>query len=275
MKHTIRINDVKRDIDILAMDESFIVYRKMFAPPLTPDNIGKVNPGDPEYLSEQFADGRFKIIEEFFRKQVRIVGSCMVLAWDGAGVIGKMHFTTREMHEAIGGPEQWSSPSCYCVDHDGFAPAIQSFSDEELTRLLTSASRTLRVLCFNIGHFDARYQGKGIAAAMLEYLKQWARERGWRRIEIRSCPDITPPTIMGAWMLRRGPLERRGFYSLQETQVSRAEAERRLRDIEGFLTGKKDCPRWAEPYARNVHHLAAHCAWRSEYDKDYLMACDL
>jgi GNAT superfamily N-acetyltransferase len=274
MKHTIEIDGERREIDIRAMDESFIVYRKMFAPPLTPDNIGTVNPGDPEYLAQHLADGRFKIIDAFFRKQVQIVGSCLVLAWDGAGVIGKMHFTTREMHEAIGGPEQWSSPSCYCVDHDGFAPKLQSITDKELSRLLTSASRTLRVLCFNIGHSDKRYHGQGIATAMLEYLKQWAREHHWRRIEVRSCPDITPTTIIGDWMLRRGLLERRGFHVLEETRVSPDEASRRLREIEGFLAGKDDYPKWAEPYAHSVHRLAAQSAWRSEYDKDYLMACD-
>jgi len=275
MKRTIEIDGERRDIDIRAMDESFIVYRKMFAPPLTPDNIGKVNPGDPEYLAAQLANGRFKIIEEFFRKQVQIVGSCMILAWDGAGVIGKMHFTTREMHEAIGGPEQWTSPSCYCVDHDGFAPKLQGFSHEELALLLTSASRTLRVLCFNIGHRDERYQGQGMATAMLEYLAQWARERNWRRIEVRSCPDITPTTVIGDWMLRRGPLERRGFHVLEETRVSPDDASRRMREIDEFLAGKGDYPKWAEPYAHTVHHLAAHSVRRSEYDKDYLMACDL
>ena len=275
MKHMIEIDGERRNIDIRAMDERFIVYRKMFAAPLTPDNIGIVNPGDPEYLAEQIADGRFNIIEEFFRRQIQIVGSCMILAWDGDGVIGKMHFTTREMHEALGGPERWNAPFCYCVDHNGFAPKLQTFSDEELTRLLASPSRTLRVLCLNIGHTDPRWHGHGIAKAMLEYLKQWARERGWRRIEVQSCPDITPTSIIGDWMLRRRPVERRGFRVLEETQISPDEAQRRLRVIEEFLSGGSDYPNWAEWYARSVHRLAAGSAWKSEYDKEYFMACDL
>ena len=44
MKHRIVVDGQERDIEIRAMDEKFIVYRKMFAPPLTPENIGKVNP---------------------------------------------------------------------------------------------------------------------------------------------------------------------------------------------------------------------------------------
>ncbi len=257
------------------MDEEFIVYRKMFVAPLTAENIGRVNPGDPDYLTEQFADHRFGIIEEFFRRQIRIVGSCMILAWDSEGVIGKMHFTTREMHEAMGGPEQWNSPGCYCVDHDGFALSIKALGDDELKRLLRSESRTLRVLCFNVGHMDKRYHGQGIATAMLECLKQWSRERGWSRIETLSCPDITPTTVIGDWMMRRGPLERRGFRVLEERPATAEEAHARLRVIEDLAAGRMEHPDWADWYVRNFHRLAANGAWSYEYDRDYLMGCDL
>ena len=272
VRHVIEIDGRPRDIDIRAMDESLIVWRKMFTAPLSPDNM---ETADPEYLAAGHADGRFKVFKEFFRKQIRVVGSCMVLAWDGDGVIGKMHFTTREMHEAIGGPECWHAPYCYCVDHDGFAPKLQSFNDDELTRLLTSESRILRVLCFNIGHTDPRWHGQGIAKAMIEYLKQWARERGWKRIEAKSCPDITPTTIVGEWMLRRGTFERLGFSVLEQLQVSVEEASRRLDEIEAFLAGNKDYPGCNEWYARNVDRLAVDPAWRTEYDRDYLMVCEL
>jgi hypothetical protein len=133
----------------------------------------------------------------------------------------------------------------------------------------------LRLLCFNVGHFDERYQGQGIAKAMLEYLKQWARERGWRRIEIHSCPDITPTNVIGEWMLRRGPLERRGFHVLEETPAPPEQAEARLRVIEDLQAGKKEHPQWEDWYTRNFHRFGADPAWRSQYDKDYLMACDL
>jgi len=215
MKHVVEIEGEKHELDIRAMDEEFIVWRKMFTAPLTAVNI---DTADPEYLGVGRADGRFKVIEEFFRKQIRIVGSCMVLAWDGECVVGKMHFTTREIHEAIGGPEQWPN-ACYCVDNDGFAPKIRSLSDEELDRLLASPSRTLRILCFNIGHTDPRWHGQGIARAMIEYLKAWARENGWRRIQMQSCPDTTPLSVIGDWMLRRGYLEQRGFHLVEEPSL--------------------------------------------------------
>jgi hypothetical protein len=107
MKHAIVVDRARHEIDIRAMDEDFIVYRKMFVPPLTHENIGRANPGDPEYPGPQLRDGRFRIIEDFFRRQIKTVGSCMVLAWEGDGVIGKMHFTTREIHETTGGCVQY------------------------------------------------------------------------------------------------------------------------------------------------------------------------
>jgi len=261
VKHTIEIDGGKRVLDIRPMDESFIVYGKLWEAPLIRDQLPEPEPDSPE-----------DVIEEFFRKQIRTVGSCLILAWDGDGIVGKMHFTTREIHEAIGGPEMYDSPSCYCVDHEGFAPRVREFSDADLTRLLESPSRTLRVLCFNVGHTDERWHGQGIATALLNCLKEWAPEHGRRRLEARSCPDITPTTIIGSWMLRRGPFERRGFHVAEEMPVSADEAARRLREIEAFLSRRKKYPPFYQWYADNVHRFAADPAWRSEYDKDYLVA---
>jgi GNAT superfamily N-acetyltransferase len=264
MKHKIVIDGEEKQIDIRPMDESLIVYCVLWEAPLTRDQIPEPKPGQPEY-----------VVREFFRKQVQIIGSCLILAWDGDGVIGKMHFTTREMHETIGGPEKFDSAYCYCTGHKGFAPRLSDFSEEELTRLLTSPSRTLRVLCFNVGHTEERWHGHGIAKAMLECLKQWAPEHGWGRLEAVSCPDITPASVIEPWMFRRGAFERRGFDVAEETTVSSEEADHRLREIEAFLSGRKEYPPWHQWYADNVHRLAADPTWRSEYDKDYVMACDL
>jgi hypothetical protein len=110
---------------------------------------------------------------------------------------------------------------------------------------------------------------------MLEYLKQWARERGWRRIEMRSCADITPTNVIGEWMLRRGALERRGFHAAMEIQVPPDQASRRRAEIEAFLSGDEERLRREEWYAARVHRLASDPALRSQYDRDYLMAFDL
>jgi len=250
MRHTIRFDGELRVIDIRLMDESFIVFRKMYKPPLTPENIGKINPGDWSEHLERFREkGWQDIIKEFFRKQIRTIGGCGVLAWDREGVIGKMYFTTKELYETF----RKGGHFCvgyYCVEHEGMPRIIQSLSDEDLDRLLASPSKTLRMGCFNIGHSDERYHGKGIASVMIDLLKRWASERGWKRLETLSYPDVVPRS-WAPHILRRGALERRGFHVVEESKITAEEMAQRRAYLK--LKGELD----------------------KEFDKEYLMVFDL
>ena len=277
MKHTIEIDGEQCDIEIRAMDESFIVYRKMYVPPLTRDNIGNVNPGDwAEHLEQFKRKGWQEVIEAFFRKQIRALGSCAILAWDGDGVIGKMYFTTLEMWDAFR-----AADACMCVEHESMPKMIQGFNDEEIECLLASPSKTLYVLCFNIGHFDARYQGKGIASAMLTFLKQWAAQRNWHRLEMLSCDDVVPYVVLGGHVLRRSRLERDGFSIARDEGISSEEAAGRREAIRRILSGElwpesswymKSCP----DDIMRVRQLALNNAsWETDCEKDYVMAFDL
>ena len=271
MKHPIKIGGLQRDIDIRPMDEDFIVYRKMYVPPLTRESISEVNPGDwREHLEEFKRAGWQELIREFLRRQIRALGSCAILGWDGNGVVAKMHFTTAEMFDAFK-----ARGGCYCIESRSMPAVIESLKDAEVAELLKSPSRTLRILCFNVGHFDQRYHGQGIATALIECLKQWARERGWRRILADSCPDITPTTVVGDHLLRRSALERRGFRVLENTLAPPEQARARLRAIEVYAGGQNEHPVRTNWYVRNFQRLYADLAWRSEYDLDHVMVCDL
>lgn len=276
MKDNITIDGQKRNIEIRAMDESFIVYRKMYKPPLTPENIGKVNPWDwREHLEEFRAKGWQKVIEDFFRKHIRAIGSCAVLAWDGDGVVGKMYFTTKEMWAAFR-----QTGAFMCVEHECMPKAILTFTDEQLQALFRSPSRTLRIACFNIGHFDARYHGQGIAKAMIEFLKQWGQERGWREIEAWSVPDVVPEAALGGFILRRSTWERRGFHVKEETHTPVRDAEVRRDAIERIVSDRLWPPdHWymksGQENIRKVKQLAQQSNWKDAYDKDYVMVCEL
>ncbi len=198
------------------------------------------------------------------------------IAWedlfDGRGVIGKMRFTTREMWNAVRQAGGW-----ICVDNDITAGTIRKFTNDQLDRLLASESRTLFVTCFNIGHFDSRYQSKGIAKAMIEFLKQSARERGWRKLAAKSCPDVVPGAALGGHVLRCSAWERQGFHVEKETRISAREAAVRRDVIERILSGKLWPPgHWymksGQRNIEKVRELARDPAWRSEYDKECLMA---
>lgn len=277
MKHTIEIDGQERIIDIRAMDESFIVYRKMYVPPLTRDNIGKVNPGDwAEHLERFKGEGWQDVIKAFFKKQIQALGSCAILAWDGEGVIGKMYFTTREMWGAFRAADAWM-----CVEHESMPKAIQRFGHEQIEQLLASPSRTLYAPCFNIGHSDVRYHGKGIAFAMLTFLKRWAAQRSWRQLEMPSCPDVIPYKLLGGHVLRRSRLEREGFRVARTVRISPDEAADRKEAVRRILAGElwpesdwymKSCP----DNIRRVRQLALNDAsWESKCETDYVMAFDL
>jgi GNAT superfamily N-acetyltransferase len=273
MKHTILVDDKTKVIDVRLMAESFIVYRKMYQPPLTPDNIDEINPGDwAEHLEQFKREGWQQIIEEFFRKQIRIIGSCGILAWDEGGVIGKMYFTTKELYNRFrrGG---YPSVGHYCVEHESMPRIIQSLSDEELISLLKSPSKTLRIVCFNIGHADTRYQGKGIASMIIDLLKEWARNRGWSRLEALACPDVIP---YGAWaphILRRGALERRGFYIAEEQQVTKSERKQQQAYLTRYLNGVGRLHHsWGfEEAEKTVYDVPL----MQKYHKEYLMTFNL
>jgi hypothetical protein len=51
-RHRIISDGQEREIDIRPMDESSIVCREMYVPPLSPQHITRVNAGDPAQLQE-------------------------------------------------------------------------------------------------------------------------------------------------------------------------------------------------------------------------------
>ena len=280
MKHTIEIDGGQRDIDIRPMDETFVVYRKMYVPPITRENIDTGTPDDPACLGEFLRSDAPRVIESFLRKQIRAIGSCAILAWDGDGVVGKMYFTTREMWDAFR-----EAGGSLCIEHESMPRVIQSLGDAEIDALLESKSKVLRILCFNIGHFNAGYHQQGIVSAMLETLKVWARERGWEKLEVRACPSVVPFDALDS--LPRRSLEKRGFRVDREVAVPE-KAEYRQAAVERVLAGQygdgdvdsRLYPRDAAQKQAQAENAKARAAaqvatWQDECGKDYMMVCDL
>jgi hypothetical protein len=215
----------------------------MHVAPITPANIDRVGPGDPAGFEVFLESDRPRIIEEFFRKQIRAICRCAILAWDQGGVIGTMYFTTRELFASEGpkaaglGLGHDVFAGCMCIQNPDMPEAIRSYSDDQLRSLLGSPSSTLRVLCVNVGHFDTRYHGQGIASAMLQCLNAWALERGWHRIRIASCADVVPFRAVGPHVLRRSCLEQRGFEVTEDKPAPCEEVARRGGAVEEILSG--------------------------------------
>ncbi len=96
-------------------------------------------------------------------------------------------------------------------------------------------------------------------------------------VSIRTCPDVLPANVAGPWILRRGPLERRGFRVLEEIPKGSEEVERRQRGIEE--TSRARSEDWPEQdmvwHLESFRRIYADERQRSRYDRDYLMGCDL
>jgi hypothetical protein len=274
VKHTIEIDGDQRDIEIRPMDEGFIVYRKMYLPPITRENLDTGGPDDPPCLTDFLRSDAPRIIKEFLWKQTRAIGSCAILAWDGDGVAGKMYFTTREMWNAFRQDDCWM-----CVEHESMPKMIRALSDARIASLLASPTKTLYVQCFNVGHFDTRYHGKGIASAMLGELKRWARENGWQRIEIDSCPDVVPFWALGPQHWRRSALEKRGFRLAKQTVCAPKDAEFRRQAIARILGGEYKEGDWdVKSYPGNIASvkvIAEASDWETIVDRNYVMAYDV
>jgi len=156
---------------------------------------------------------------------------------------------------------------------------ILSLRENELAKLPRSESKPLFILCFNVGHFDTRYHGKGIASAMVTFLKNWARERDWEGIEALSCPDVVPFHALGPQHLRRSRLESHGFRVISEKRVALGEAAIRRNSIEDIISGSLDEKHWmVRSYPGNVEmvrQLTLDSSWSETYDKEHVMGCDL
>ena len=114
---------------------------------------------------------------------------------------------------------------------------------------------------------------------MVDCLKAWGRERGWRRVEAASCPDVVPFRALGSHILRRSSWEKRGFRVVEEKPTVPEDAARRRTAIEQILAGNVNEDDWdVRSYSHDLERvkmLARDRSWQDVCDKTYIMACDL
>lgn len=132
--------------------------------PLTADDMGRVPMdchGEAASVAERIAD----------------LGAAAILAFDGEQHIGQLQFRRHrpELRSAKGvfSPDYWG-------DFGGRAPALPE--------------RTLCIYCYHVGQLadgparDARYQGRGLGAALLDQFIAWAEANGFAAIVAKSMP---------------------------------------------------------------------------------------
>jgi GNAT superfamily N-acetyltransferase len=124
---------------------------------------------------------------EEVRQRIAALGSSAMLAFDGAQHVGQLQFRLYE--PAIRSPGGVHHP-LYWADFGG--------------RDLKVPPRTLAVFCYHVGQLDdtdardARYQGQGLGARLLEELLVWAPRAGFLAVVAKAVPAARAVmTMMG------------------------------------------------------------------------------
>lgn len=115
--------------------------------------------------------------ETALRVRIVDVGSAAVLAFDGAQHVGQLQF--RRYDRTCRSPNGLWDP-LYWGEFGDAAPALPANS--------------LSIFCYHVGQLDdserrdARYQGRGLGVALLDYLLDWAAGAGFAAIAAKATP---------------------------------------------------------------------------------------
>ena len=115
--------------------------------------------------------------EAALRARIADVGSAAVLAFDGAQHVAQLQF--RRYDSACRSPNGLWDP-LYWGEFGDAAPALPADS--------------LSIFCYHVGqlddseHRDARYQGRGLGVALLDYLLDWAVGAGFAAVTAKATP---------------------------------------------------------------------------------------
>ena len=146
-------------IEIRQMDETYIF-----------DNCPLDAPFDPSGSHEDSypgCDKRARGIRRKFFEEVRDrYGNCVLFAWDDKSIVGFLIFLPKTVARKVG---------------------LKILPNDDLT------TETLVYVCMQI---VPEYQRKGIGTRLVKSLIAWAKDNGWKRIEVN---DVAKGTDDGDW----------------------------------------------------------------------------
>ncbi|MCY4480708.1 MAG: GNAT family N-acetyltransferase [Rhodospirillales bacterium] len=151
--------------------------------------------------------------EAALRSRIADVGSAAVLAFDGAQHVAQLQF--RRYDQTCRSPNGLWDP-LYWGEFGDTAPALPTNS--------------LSIFCYHVGQLDdserrdARYQGRGLGVALLDYLLEWAAGAGFAAIAAKA----TPPQRAVMGFMGGQPTD---IYEARGFEVSASWIDRQLLDV--------------------------------------------
>jgi GNAT superfamily N-acetyltransferase len=170
-----------KDIVIEPMTEKFILWRCLHFGPLSHRTIDRYPP-DSQIDWERFRTRNIPLLA----KLTMSYGACAVLARADDRMVGQLRFYPRIVWDM-----QEAGEMCLLMDYPN--GPVDDFAEKEFPPMEKIEDKTIAIHCFMTGSSQQEenpYQRKGIGTRMVKFLIEWARAKGWERIEVDAFEDL-------------------------------------------------------------------------------------
>jgi GNAT superfamily N-acetyltransferase len=163
------------------MTEEFILWRCLHWGPLSCETIDQW-PANDELPWERYRRRNLPLLTRL----TRTYGACAIVARVGDRAVGMLRFYPRivwDMTDAGG----------LCLQQDAPSGPADDFAEKDFPPLDRIEDNTLMVHCLMTCcalQKEHPYQRKGLGSRMVKTLIEWAKAKGWERIEAASFEDL-------------------------------------------------------------------------------------
>jgi GNAT superfamily N-acetyltransferase len=178
-------------ISIKLMDESYIMCEDEKRTGITVDV-------ECRHISPRWPNPIYSL---FYRRLLKAYGIGPILVWQGRRIVGFLPVTV----PSCGIPEpplcvHYTGGLSYGAEKNTDLTMIENATEVPFEKL---SSKEIRIGCMSV-HRNMR--GRNLAAQMIQYLVDWAREHGWDRIRARVMLDGEPQAFYptSSWWISLG-----------------------------------------------------------------------
>jgi hypothetical protein len=179
------------------MTEDFILWRCLHSGPLSKQTMEQYPSGEGQIVNFKKIRG---INIPLLEKLIKTYGSCAMVARDGDEIIGVLRFYPKALMSM-------EKAGFLCMQQDYPAGPDENFINEQFPSFDQIKDKTLKVHCIMtsrpyagdketeifgmhcLGKVDAGAR-KGIGLRLARALIDWARQNGWKRIELTTFADL-------------------------------------------------------------------------------------
>jgi len=169
------------EVAIEPMSEELILWRCLHSGPLCSATIDQW-PSDSQMDWERYRERNIPLLKAL----TRTYGACAILARARDQVVGQLRFYPRAVWKMEGAGE-------LCLQQDYPNGPADDLARAVFPPLSQIQDLTLLIHCLMTGSSqreDNPFQRKGIGTRMVRFLVQWARTKGWERIEVDAFEDL-------------------------------------------------------------------------------------